>query len=191
MTPAERIGIVAYRFRFAIAILSWSVALAFLIGIILDLVPWDTLKTFGYLGVFLINLISGASLVLAGPGQLVAFLGAKGLHPLPLGIVAGIGTAMGESSGYVLGYTGKAFLPQKWGERIKAIRETRLYRRIRSHDFAVLFLLALVPNPVFDLISLAAGAMKYKFSKFFPPVLLGKIARFILIAYAGAWLLRS
>src|SRR4030042_1331373 len=65
------------------------------------------LEEYGYLGVFLISLVSSASIVLPVPSWiLVATLGAI-LNPVLVGIVAGVGGTIGEMTGYLLGYGGR------------------------------------------------------------------------------------
>jgi membrane protein YqaA with SNARE-associated domain len=60
---------------------------------------------------------------------------------------------------------------------------------IKGAETGTLFLLAFVPNPFFDVAGIAAGALGIPKWRFFIPVLLGKIARFIILASLGAHML--
>ena len=53
------------------------------------------------------------------------------------------------------------------------------------NGFLTIFLLACIPNPIFDLTGVFAGATKYSFKKYFLAVILGKVIRFIGISYLG------
>jgi membrane protein YqaA with SNARE-associated domain len=48
----------------------------------------------------------------------------------------------------------------------------------------VLFLLALIPNPVMDVAGIAAGSLGYPFTKYVLLVVSGKILRYVGLAYA-------
>ena len=58
---------------------------------------------------------------------------------------------------------------------------------------ATIFVLSVVPNPLFEIAGWTAGATRYPFWKFMASVTPGKVARGLLLAYAGAnvfdWLL--
>ena len=65
----------------------------------------ERLETYGYLGAFLISLITSATIILPVPGiVLIAALGAV-YNPVLIGLVAGTGSALGEITGYMAGYS--------------------------------------------------------------------------------------
>jgi membrane protein YqaA with SNARE-associated domain len=138
------------------------------------------LKDFGYIGAFLISLISSASLFFPVPGFVIVFSMGAFLDPILLGIAAGIGSGLGELTGYMAGLSGK-----------KIVAKNSLYKRHKKEiekygEFAI-FVLAFLPNPVFDLAGIASGALKIPVEKFLLATILGKILRFILIAYFGSF----
>ena len=49
-----------------------------------------------------------------------------------------------------------------------------------------LFVLALLPTPLFDVAGILAGAMRLPMHRFLAPVISGKIIKYILFAYFGA-----
>lgn len=149
------------------------------LGIFMARDSLEGLHNLGYLGGFLVMLISSATLVLSAPGMLVVFaLGATDLNPLALGLAAGIGAAIGELTGYLAGYTSN-----------RAITTTKLYHqmeeRIRRHAGWTIALLAFIPNPLFDITGIAAGALKVSWRRFIVSAAIGKSLRMILVAYAG------
>jgi len=60
---------------------------------------------------------------------------------------------------------------------------------MRKYGPLTVFLLALVPNPVFDIAGLTAGILKMPVLKYLFWCLLGKIGKMLIFAYAGGWLL--
>jgi membrane protein YqaA with SNARE-associated domain len=138
------------------------------------------LKGYGYLGVFLISIISSASIVIPVPSWiLVAALGAI-LNPVLVGIVAGIGGTIGEMTGYVLGYGGRL-----------AIENVALYNRMvkwmKRWGSVTIFVLALIPNPLFDVAGAAAGLLRFPVWKFIIFGAAGRIPKSIFFAYIGVW----
>jgi len=61
----------------------------------------------GYLSVFAISLLSSATVLIPAPGLAVVFAMGRALDPVTLGIVAGIGSGLGELSGYIAGASGR------------------------------------------------------------------------------------
>ena len=138
------------------------------------------LEEYGYLGVFLISLVSSASIVLPVPSWiLVATLGAI-LNPVLVGIVAGVGGTIGEMSGYLLGYGGRL-----------AIDNVALYNRMvkwmKRWGSVTIFVLALIPNPLFDVAGTAAGLLRFPVWKFLLFGGAGRIPKNIFFAYLGVW----
>ena len=63
----------------------------------------------------------------------------------------------------------------------------RLGTWMRLRGWLLLFLLAFIPNPVFDLAGVTAGALRYPLERFLAVVLIGKILKFVGFAYACAF----
>lgn len=133
----------------------------------------------GYASSFLISLISNATVVLPAPGLVVVFALGANLNPILLGVAAGCGSALGELTGYLAGATGGDLIGRRGvNARLKYLTE--------RYTTPVLFVLALVPTPVFDVAGILSGAMGLPVYRFLAPVAGGKIIKHILIAYAGA-----
>lgn len=141
----------------------------------------------GYFGVFLINLLASATVVVPIPGLGVTFItGAVLAWPL-VGLASGLGQALGETTGFLAGMGGGVIL-----------ENNRFYDRMRywmeNYGFLTLFVLAAIPNPVIDLAGMTAGVLKYPYPKFLLAVLLGKLLKSLVFAWAGAhsvtWILQ-
>mgnify|MGYP001145940797 FL=1 len=137
------------------------------------------LRGYGYAGVFLIGLLGNATVIFPVPSLAVVFAGGGVLNPLLVGLVSGVGEPLGELTGYLAGYGGRAVIEDGARfERIKLWMERR--------GFLTLFVLSAIPNPVFDLAGIAAGMVRFPVGKFLLACWLGKSLKAILVAYLGS-----
>jgi membrane protein YqaA with SNARE-associated domain len=161
-------------------ILALLFVIALSVFIILNRQKVAELEGYGYLGVFLISIISSASIVLPVPSWiLVAALGAI-LNPVLVGIVSGIGGTIGEMTGYLLGYGGRLAV-----ENIGIY--TRMVQWMKRWGSVTIFVLALIPNPLFDVAGAAAGSLRFPVWKFILFGAAGRIPKNIFFAYIGVW----
>jgi len=140
----------------------------------------DDLKTYGYLGAFIISLIFNATVILpAGNILILSALGAILPSAILVGLVGGVGAALGETTGYLAGYSGHGM-----------VVKSRLYSRVegwmRRWGTMTIFILSLVPF-IFDLAGIAAGVLRFPFWKFFLLCWLGRTLLYIGVALAGSW----
>lgn len=142
----------------------------------------EVLKSFGYPGIFLLSVLANATIILPTPAFLVVFAMGAHLSPVLLGLAAGSGAAIGELSGYLAGYTGQALIPNN-------PTYLRLESWVRKYGALTVFLLAALPNPVFDLAGIAAGVTKMPVWKFLLWCWCGKVLRMTAVAFAGAQIL--
>jgi membrane protein YqaA with SNARE-associated domain len=134
----------------------------------------------GYLGIFAISLVSSASIILPVPYFAFVFAAGAALNPFLVGVAGGLGSAIGELTGYVIGFGGKQALKrghEKWLSRAEAWAE-------RHGFFAVVLVFAATPLPD-DVIGILAGALGYDVRKFFIASLLGKLALNLALAFGG------
>jgi membrane protein YqaA with SNARE-associated domain len=143
------------------------------------------LKDYGYVGVFIISFIGAASMILPTPALASVIGGGAILNSylgIPafvyVGIVAGLGEALGEFTGYAAGY----------GSRIM-IQERPEYKRIQGwmerHGVITMFVMSVIPNPLFDVAGAAAGVVRMPLGRFFLAVLAGKIIKDMYMAAVG------
>lgn len=139
----------------------------------------DLVSRLGYPAIFTLALVGAGGLVLPLPSTLATFVGGALLNPIYVGLLAGFGEALGEITGYALGYSGQGVVK-------KGILYNRVERWVRERGGAVIFVFALIPNPVFDVLGIAAGALRYPLRRFLVIAWAGKTTKNIGIAYAGA-----
>ena len=139
----------------------------------------DKLIVLGYPGVFLISFMAYGTVILPAPGLAVIFTLAGVLNPLMVGLVAGAGAAAGEIVGYLAGYSGQSvFEKRKEYERVVTWME--------KNAPATIFLLSVIPNPLFDLAGIAAGAFRIPLRIFIFYCWLGETLKMLFFAYLGS-----
>lgn len=185
VTPPQRRGLVwrlEYTLLVGVALLMTAFAVAFFyFG-----ADTSNLEAWGYAGVFLINLVGSASILLPSPAAasvvgggalLDDFLGVPAF--LWVGLIAGIAEALGEFTGYAAGYGGRiVFENRPEYQRVRGWMERR--------GTITMFLLSVFPNPLFDVAGVAAGAVKMPIRRFFLAVLAGKVIKNTYLAALGA-----
>jgi uncharacterized membrane protein YdjX (TVP38/TMEM64 family) len=163
-------------------------ALIFAVGITigLSLLPvdwrhldWERLKPYGYVGVFLLTLLSDATVIVPFPGLAGVFVTGSFLNPILIGIFGGIGSALGELTGYLAGYGGRAVIENR-------ATYAKLEKWMQRNGTLTVFLLSAIPNPLFDMAGITAGMLRFPLWHFLAACWLGKAIKFAAIAFAGA-----
>jgi membrane protein DedA with SNARE-associated domain len=134
---------------------------------------------YGYPGIFLISVLSNATLIFPIPG--VFFTSAMGavFNPLWVALASGTGAAIGELTGYLAGFSGQPILENRgWYDKLVAF--------MRKYGDLTVLVLAIVPNPIFDLAGMAAGMLKMPVARFLLWCSIGKIIKMMIFAYTGA-----
>ena len=148
-------------------------------GDVSDVNYWRTL---GYPGVFFLSFLGSVALVLPVPG-LIAVCGAGGLalNPIFIGLLSGTGETIGEVSGYAIGFGGRTVIERR-----------AFYHRVRNwmeqRGSLVIFLVSVIPNPLVDIVGIAAGGLRYPIIKFFIIVLVGKSIKGLIVVNTCSWI---
>jgi membrane protein YqaA with SNARE-associated domain len=167
----------AWRIEYSLLIASGVLLTLFAIAFFYFSTDISNLKSWGYAGLFLINLIGAASILLPSPAGASVLGGGALLSPflgIPafiwVGVVAGTAEAIGECTGYAAGYGGRIIVEDKPSYK-------RIARWMESHGTITMFALSVTPNPLFDVAGLCAGAVRMPLGRFFGTVLVGKIIK--------------
>ncbi|UCC16002.1 MAG: VTT domain-containing protein [Dehalococcoidales bacterium] len=140
------------------------------------------LDQFGYLGAFLISLIANASIVLPVPGLALLIVLGNTFNPFLVALFGGMGGAIGELTGYMLGRSGRRITSNnKWYARAESWMKKR--------GFLTVFLFALMPFLPLDVAGLIAGISRYSLWKFLLACFLGKTILYIGMVCMGDWVL--
>ena len=168
---AFRIGIAAFVVGFVI------------FGVTLWLTDSLNIESIGYSGVWIVSFIAAGSIIFPGPGPAVVCIAAApdiGLNPLTIGIVSASAEALGEMTGYLAGISGRSLLEKnKYYPRVHSL--------VQRRGGIILFIGAIIPNPLFDVIGIAAGSIGYPIKRFLAVVFVAKAIKSTGIAYVCFW----
>jgi len=162
-----------------LAALSFAVTVTILVFVYRDRLA--DFSSYGYLGLFVVSVIGNATILLPAPSLAATFLAGGIFSPVLAGVVSGAGMAIGELSGYMAGYGGTAILDPRDLERFEKLQEW-----MRRHGLLTIFVLSVIPNPIFDLAGVAAGMLHFPPQRFLLACFLGKTAKGLAFAFAGA-----
>jgi membrane protein YqaA with SNARE-associated domain len=137
--------------------------------------------SYGYLGLFVVSVVGNATILLPVPSLAATFVAGRILNPWLVGLVSAAGMAIGELSGYLAGYGGTAIVEARDRERYQ-----KLESWMRRHGFLTIFVLGVIPNPIFDLAGVAAGMLHFPLWYFLLACFLGKLVKAVVFAFAGA-----
>jgi membrane protein YqaA with SNARE-associated domain len=137
------------------------------------------LTQFGYPGIFLLSFLGAITVIFPIPYTLTYYVLGATLDPLFIAIAGGLGSALGEFSGYVLGCFGHAIVKENQKRRM-----LYLLKIFDRYGAFLVFLFALTPLPD-DLLFIPLGILRYNFFKAFVPSLCGKIIMAYILAYSG------
>ena len=163
-----------------IAVTAASIWIALNPALVLGLGRW------GYTGAFILSLVASASIILPIPALAVVMAMGASLNPLLLGIITGVGSAIGELSGYLAGSSGRMLVSQD-----QASHYARLERWTRKYGAFGIFLVAALPVPLFDLAGIAAGAIRMPVWQFVVATALGKTVKYTIAILLGAGSVRG
>ena len=139
------------------------------------------LEGFGYPGIFLLSILANATIILPVPGILITSAMGAIFNPFWVAVAAGTGAALGELTGYLAGFSGQGIIEnRKWYDRFE--------RWMKKYGDITIFVLAIIPNPLFDVAGMTAGALKLPVWRYLIWVTLGKIIKMMIFAYFGAYL---
>lgn len=160
-----------------------------LLGIILFLpvffqIRYHELRSFGLLGVFLLNLIGSATIFFPTPAFLSVGITATQTNPLLVAFVAALGASLGEGTTFLFGLTSNKFFNL---EKHKILKK---FKKIIHNKWGggTILALAFIPNPFFDGIGILAGLSRYPIKRFLLLTFFGRFLRYIVIGYVSVYI---
>jgi len=140
------------------------------------------ITSFGYLGLFIISIIGTATILFPFPIDVIIFASGGFLNPILSGIIAGIGSAIGELTSYYTGRAGRKVISMRKEKKI-FLKTKKLFNK---YSFWIIPIFAFTPLPM-DIIGLVCGGLNYNVKKFFIGSLIGKIPRTLILTIAGSY----
>lgn len=157
-----------------IGVVALIVALSIAIFLLRDRL--ENIGQVGYLGLFALCFLANSTVLLPAPSLMIAASCALILNPIAVAFVAALGSSLGEFVGYLFGNTGASLSP-----KFAALLD-QLNARVKS-PAALVFLLALLPLPLFDVAGVYSGGTKMRLWLFFLMCLLGKFLKMLVYTH--------
>jgi membrane protein YqaA with SNARE-associated domain len=136
----------------------------------------ESLGNAGLIGLFALSVLGNATLIIPAPVFVFACAAGMVFSFPAVGLVAGLGAALGELTGYMAGYGGTAVVPR--GRLYQ-----NLQRFMQRRGMIAIFLLAAIPNPIFDVGGILAGVIRMPVWKFIVGAWAGKAMRLGMLAF--------
>lgn len=141
---------------------------------------YNIIQNWDYWGLFLINAVSTATVLLLIPGYIFVFTFGAILNPFFVALFSAFGAVIGESVSYFLGKGGSYVLHVKHGKYFNKAKE---YFEKRQ-GFLTIVVFGATPLP-FDIVGMLAGSLNYDFKKFILAAFIGKFISLLVLAIAG------
>lgn len=141
---------------------------------------YDFVYKWGYLGLFIVSLVSSASILFPIPNFVLIFSFGAILNPFFVALSTALGSTIGEGTSYLIGLGGKKVLERKYTKRLKQINKA--FKKYGSDLW--IFILAATPLPD-DVVGIFCGIIRYDLRKYFLAIFLGKFVLSLVLAYAG------
>ena len=138
----------------------------------------EKLAMYGYAGIFLLAFLAYATVLLPAPGIAIIFMMGGTFNPWGVALAAGAGAALGELSGYLVGFSGQAIVEH---------RDTyeKIVPWMEKNGPLTILILATIPNPLFDVAGVVAGMLKMPLRKFLFWVWIGETIKMWVFAFLG------
>lgn len=143
----------------------------------------QSMGNYSYLALFVCCFLSNASVFLPAPGLMVILSAASVMNPIIVAIVGALGMTAGECIGYLGGLTGRQLIS-------KNAKTEKVLKIVNKYGIFSVFLFALIPFPVFDVIGVVTGYLKFNFIKFILPCYVGKLLKSLTVALAAEYLMK-
>jgi uncharacterized membrane protein YdjX (TVP38/TMEM64 family) len=137
----------------------------------------------GYPGIFLVAMLSSATVLVPGPGLMITTAMGAVFNPFWVAIAAGTGAGLGEITGYLVGFSGRELVDKTpWHDRVDGW--------IKKYGLWIILVMAVIPNPIFDLVGYSAGVAKLPVWKFLVATCIGNILKMMFFSFGGAGVIR-
>ena len=127
----------------------------------------------GYLGLFLLCFLANATVFLPAPSLMIAASCALIMNPLLVALFAALGSTFGEFVGYAFGTVTKELSPKF--QKIIDKFTSKIH-----NQYLLVFVFAVLPLPLFDIVGIYSGGAKMNLWKFFLTCFVGKFIKMLV-----------
>ena len=161
------------KFRKILEILFVVVIIALSVVIFLMRDKIGNVSDVGYLGLFLLCFLANSTVLLPAPSLMIAASCSLIMNPFLVALSAALGSTLGEFVGYVFGTITKDLSP-----KFQRLLD-KLTNKVRNQTVLV-FILALLPLPLFDIVGIYSGGTKMNLIKFSVACFIGKFIKLLV-----------
>ena len=161
------------KFRKILEILFVVVIIALSVVIFLMRDKIGNVSDVGYLGLFLLCFLANSTVLLPAPSLMIAASCSLIMNPFLVALSAALGSTLGEFVGYVFGTITKDLSP-----KFQRLLD-KLTNKVRNQT-VVVFILALLPLPLFDIVGIYSGGTKMNLIKFSVACFIGKFIKLLV-----------
>lgn len=130
----------------------------------------ENVSNLSYLGIYLVCFLANSTVLLPAPSLMIAASCALIMNPFLVAVFAALGSSTGEFVGYAFGTFTKDL-----SERFSII-VSKIASKVHSQTLLV-FILAVLPLPLFDFVGIYSGGTKMNLLKFFVACFIGKFIK--------------
>jgi membrane protein YqaA with SNARE-associated domain len=141
---------------------------------------YNFVNKYGYFGLFVVSMISTASIFMPFPNFILTFAFGAVLNPFMVAVITALGSSIGETTSYIFGFGSKKVLERKYKNGIQRMK--KIFQKY-GPDFWIIFVAA-TPLPD-SAIGIFCGLVRYNFKRYFLDVFIGKFILSLILAYAG------
>jgi membrane protein YqaA with SNARE-associated domain len=142
----------------------------------------------GFIIAFIAALLGGISTFSSVPYTIIIItLGAGGLSPIGLGLVAALGLFFGDTTSYFLGYSGNGVVPSRLQEKLQRFHTWLVQERFTALLPVFIFLYGALFPFSNDVVAISFGLARYPYWKVMIPLTLGAVVFNTLMAYIGRY----
>ena len=154
-------------------------------GVGFDGLPAST--SAAYAALFLAGFVASITLILPVPMIGMVFMAAAFLNPVGVALAAAAGVSIGLWPAYFAGTKGASVVGRVERSRHAMVRKTtsKILGWFRTRPLFASFMLAAIPNPLFDLAGLLAGAAGVPLRRFMIGSFAGKTIQMLGVALIG------
>ncbi|MDI6825792.1 MAG: VTT domain-containing protein [Candidatus Aenigmarchaeota archaeon] len=134
----------------------------------------------GYLGIFIVSLVSSASIIFPVPSFVILFSFGAIFNPLLVAIVGALGASIGNTTSYILGLGGKEILEDKYEKKLEKIKDT--FKKYGAPFWIILVNATPLPD---DIVGIFCGIIRYDFRRYFLYMFIGEVILALLLSYSG------
>ncbi|HEV8574651.1 MAG TPA: VTT domain-containing protein [Dehalococcoidia bacterium] len=183
--------------RALVALLAIAALAATTAAYVFDWFDDETMRSLGYIGIFLTNFLPHVTLFFplpgfAATGHAMILWGADELNPVAVVVIATVAMTAAEFTSYWAGATGRAVMERRRKANVGGQLQRWMSAAARRTDtlmkragYPTLFLLSAIPNPILEFAGITAGATRMNFLGFNIAVGLGHLVRVTLLVILG------